>query len=224
MRIFTHTTGRTGTMWLAELFRLNTDWECHHERLAPTDYGIATPDIREMRCFNHYGKEAVEHFWRNKIMMMPGDYVETAHMLSKAGLHEFRELLGEHRIIHLHRPIGEVVRSMLRRGDYVSHGNHWLWYLDPDYPNNKVSSEPFKQYGPTGLCAWYYREMEARRPPDAITVSVKELNDPAKARDFLSLCGVEKNEPIIPQRANASHGELDPQLQNLIEEVSHIGH
>ena len=137
MKIFTHTTGRTGTAWLAELFRLNTDageWVIHHERLNWYDYGINTPDIRQMRGYNEHGYESVKSFWTAKLVKinkMSENYVETAHMLCKAGLIEACPMLGEHRIIRLWRPLEKVVTSMVKRGDYVGHGNHWFWYLDP---------------------------------------------------------------------------------------------
>jgi len=223
MKIFTHTTGRTGTMWLAQLFNLNTDWECHHERLGWMDYGLSTPDIRQMRGYNEAGPQAVEAFWKLKAESLPKNYVETTHTLCKAGLNAFRDLLGDHKIIHLYRPCEEVVASMAKRGDYLGHGNHWLWYLDPAYPRNLVDFTPFEKYGQLGLCAWYWHEMEARCPKDVISVRVKDLNDPDRAGEFLAECGVYVDHPVIPPRANESRlCEIDPEAMKIIQEVSNV--
>ena len=220
MKIFTHTTGRTGSAWLAELFRLNTDWECHHEQLSWYDYGVHTPDIRQMRGYNECGYRRVRGFWNNKITEMPENYVETAHMLCKAGLLEARPMLGEHRIIRLWRPLEKVVTSMVKRGDYVSHGNHWLWYLDPLYRDNFVDSEPFEQYGAVGLCAWYWHEMNARAPHDAIHFEVGK-SDP---KQLLIDCGVKTDKVVIPDRMNAGNtDELTVELKTIIKEVCEIG-
>lgn len=220
MKIFTHTTGRTGSAWLAELFRLNTDWECHHERLEWYDYGINTPDIRQMRAFNEHGVGHVTtSFWSRKINDMPENYVETAHMLCKAGLLEMRSSLGEHRIIRLWRPLEKVVTSMVKRGDYVGHGNHWLWYLDPEYPNNLVDSEPFKKYGAVGLCAWYWHEMNARAPCNSIHFEVGK-SDP---KQLLIDCGVKVDKLALPERMNASYNsEVPLELETIIAEVCEI--
>lgn len=223
MKIFTHTQGRTGTAWLAELFRANTDWECHHERLLPENYGIHTPDIREMRMANSYGGQSVTDFWERKASLLPENYVETAHMLSKAGIWCHRELFGEMQIIHLHRPCEEVVGSMVKRGDYVSHGNSWLWYLDPVYHLNIVDCKPFVDYGSVGMCAWYWAEMEARKPQEAITVSVKDLNDAQFAKRFLHKCGVDVEDVKIPEVRNASGKyDLSAELEQMIIDASAI--
>lgn len=223
MKIFTHTQGRTGTAWLAAFFKANTDWECHHERLLPENYGQHTPDIKHMRMNNCYGGPSVRDFWVRKAALLPENYVETAHMLNKAGLWYHKELFGDVKLIHLQRPCHEVVGSMIKRGDYISHGNHWLWYLDPDYHLNLVDPSPFLEYGPIGLCAWYWTEMEARVPEDAITVSVKDLNNVGPAVELLSKCGVSVDTPSIPNRRNASNGQnLSNEMQDLIMKVSAI--
>jgi len=225
MKIFTHTQGRTGTAFLAELFRVNTDWEVHHEHMKPEDYGVKTPDIRILRCYNTYDPETVRDFWQEKLMKLPRNYVETSHVLSKAGLNHFvGQYLTDYKIIHLHRPCDEVIGSMIKRGDYVGHGGHWLWHLDQFYPNNKLRfSDDFAMFGPIGACAWYWAEMELRKPDNAVTISVKDLNNSLKASDFLKECGVILDSPKIPQRKNASYaGPIHPDVQSAVNQAAEI--
>jgi hypothetical protein len=92
--VFTMTTGRSGTMYLARLLQLNLpDAECHHEIRGWDRFGIDTPDLSHMTLFNSQGNvERVKSFWRAKLARIaakPGEfYVETSHMLMKGGLIE----------------------------------------------------------------------------------------------------------------------------------------
>src|ERR1700674_19694 len=92
--IFTMTTGRSGTQYLAELLGHNLpDAECHHEFLQWDSFGVDTPDVSHMCLFNSKGNiEKVVAFWDQKLKRIAATphrfYVETSHMLMKAGLVE----------------------------------------------------------------------------------------------------------------------------------------
>src|SRR5689334_14667760 len=92
--IFTMTTGRSGTEFLTELLAANLpDADSNHEFRGWGDFGLRTPDVSHMTLFNSQGNvEKVQGFWRDKLSIVLGGqsrfYVETAHMLMKAGLVE----------------------------------------------------------------------------------------------------------------------------------------
>ncbi|HET9764809.1 MAG TPA: hypothetical protein VFR50_14905 [Casimicrobiaceae bacterium] len=62
--VFTLTTGRSGTQYLAELLRQNLpDAECYHEICGWDRFGVDTPDLSHMTLFNSQGNvESVQAF------------------------------------------------------------------------------------------------------------------------------------------------------------------
>ena len=169
--VFTMTTGRSGTAYLAQLLEQNLpDAESYHEILGWDRFGVDTPDVSHMTLFNSQGNvEKVQAFWRGKLARVAATprrfYVETSHLLMKAGLIENIDPLaarGTVRLIALERDIAATVLSFRRRLDFVNKGNWWMWYLDPHYPRNIVSPEPFADEGINGLCLWYIYEIRAR--------------------------------------------------------------
>ena len=207
--IFTITTGRSGTAFLAELLRVNLpDAEVHHEILRYDAFGVDTPDLSHRVQFNAFGNtEKVKAFWKqnlDRIAAKPvGVYAETSHQLAKAGLLENLATLADGRrvcIVLLRRDIVKVVGSLQSRYDLLNKGNMWLWYLDPDYPNKIVDATSFKSQGWSGICLWYvyemltraeyYRLLFADKPGfKFIEAQIDQLNDPAYVGDFLAELG-----------------------------------
>ena len=170
--LFTMTTGRSGTQYLTELLRRNLpDADCHHEILDWDRFGVDMPDLSTMMLFNAQGNVAkVREFWGKKlarIALTPRRfYVETSHMLMKAGLIENLAPLTEAGRVHLvmlERDPFATILSFLNRGDFASHGNQWIWYLDPRYPRNIVNALPaMERGGLSGVCLWYIAEIRVR--------------------------------------------------------------
>lgn len=169
--LFTLTTGRSGTRYLAELLQANLPGaECHHEICGWDRFGVDTPDISHMTLFNSQGNvEPVQAFWRSKLSSIAAtpraQYVETSHVLMKAGLVENLAPLTAQGIVHLvaleRDPYATIV-SFRNRFDFWDKANRWLWYLDPDYPRNLVPSRELFAKGINGLCLWYILEIRAR--------------------------------------------------------------
>ncbi|GAH10138.1 unnamed protein product, partial [marine sediment metagenome] len=67
--VFTITTGRSGTAYLAELLRLNTaSCEAHHELLGFEAFGVDTPDVSHLTLFNSQGNiKKIQAFWAQKL-------------------------------------------------------------------------------------------------------------------------------------------------------------
>lgn len=169
--IFTITTGRSGTSFLAKLLALNlNDAQVHHEQLGYGDWGVNTPDMSHLTTFNHIGCSShVRAFWTQKLFRLREldvrYYAETSHMLVNAGLMENLDDLteaGSVHLIYLKRDIAKTVISFINREDFLNSGNMWLWYLDPDYPNVIVSPKSFMNLGQLGFGLWYVIEMRVR--------------------------------------------------------------
>jgi len=169
--IFTLTTGRSGTRYLATLLRQNLpDAECHHEIHGWDRFGVDTPDVSHMTLFNSQGNvEKVRAFWRSKLQRIAATprrfYVETSHLLMKAGLVENLAPLtaeGTVHLIALERDPYATIVSFRNRFDFLGKASCWLWYLDPEYPRNLVPSQALVAHSLNGLCLWYILEVRAR--------------------------------------------------------------
>jgi len=169
--VFPITTGRSGTVYLSELLRINLDGaEVHHERLGYLQLGVDTPDASHFTTFNSAGNvDSVQAFWQQKLDRIAdssaGIYAECSHFLAKAGLVENLHRLqgrGSTHLILLKRDPKKVYFSLLNRFDFANYGFTWLFYLDPRYPNVIVDSKPFRPHGMVGAALWYVVEMLAR--------------------------------------------------------------
>ena len=103
--VFTLTAGRTGSLFLAQLFHDHFPGAaCFHEHLSYESFGLDTPDLSTLLLFNSVGNvPRVREFWKNKVKRMlnvnSSMYVETSHVLIKAGLVEnITELCQDHDI------------------------------------------------------------------------------------------------------------------------------
>ena len=173
--LFTLTAGRTGTASLAKLFETNCPAaECHHEIIGWDRFGLDSPDLSTMTLFNSQGNlPAVRDFWARKFARVAASpaalYVETSHVLMKAGLLENLALLlerlegpAELHFVELQRDLFDTVLSYRSRFDFTNKSMWWLWYLDPHYPRNIVEFGKLADFGLNGVCLWYLFEVRAR--------------------------------------------------------------
>jgi len=173
--LFTLTAGRTGTASLAKLFELNLPGaESHHEIIGWDAFGVDSPDLSTMTLFNSQGNvPAVRDFWARKFARVAASpaplYVETSHVLMKAGLLENLDLLlaavagpAEVHFVDLQRDLFDTVLSYRSRFDFTNKSMWWLWYLDPHYPRNIVEFGQLADFGLNGVCLWYVFEVRAR--------------------------------------------------------------
>ena len=243
--VFTMTAGRTGSGFLAELFRRNVpDAAVVHEHLDWRAFGTRTPDVSHLVRFNNEGfSDHVRQFWARKLSGIVATgvsaYVETSHVLMKAGLIEgLLELEGDHEI-HLVAQRRERVPTLVsyhRRFDFVNLGNRYLWYLDPSYRCNLVNPAPFLDYGVHGIRLWYLLEMEARtawytgRLADVPNVTVHTTNlahvtQPDGARGLVRAVMGDERVVSVPSKVNANPtsplpGGLEGQLEAMVSRIS----
>ncbi|WP_298495922.1 hypothetical protein [uncultured Maritimibacter sp.] len=172
--VFPLTTGRSGTVFLTELLRLNWQTnarrEVHHEKLSYTSLGFETPDASHFTYFNSVGNHPhVQGFWSQKWdRLLASDtthYAEISHFLFKAGLVENIEPLtqaGEVHLVILTRDAFKIQWSYVNRFEFANFGYTWLFALDPRYPNTIIKNGPFAEHGVAGNALWYVHEVFAR--------------------------------------------------------------
>lgn len=223
--IFTITTGRSGTAFLADFLAQNLqDARVFHERTAPGTFGVDTPDASDLMQFNNFGlTQKVRAFWKRKlrrVLAEPGTvYVETAHQLLKAGLVENLDLLPDGvnvELIDLQRDVQKTALSLFNRREFENFGWTWLWWLDPRWQNKIVPSQRLLQFGPAGCALWYVMEIRARAAyyqelirslPGCriIGTSAKALSEQKSAREFLCTLLQKSVEQVrIPEPKNAT--------------------
>lgn len=168
--IYSISTGRCGTMFLANLIRANLrEAAVHHERLGFLNFGVHTPDLSHMTTFNSVGNVAhIREFWQRKLGYDQAEgapvYVEMSHVLAKAGLFENLDLIDKDRVVDiivLSRPIEDIVWSFVNHFDFVSFGFMWPFTLDPTYPNTILKLRP-EHFNPVRVAHWYVCEMWVR--------------------------------------------------------------
>lgn len=222
--VFTLSAGRTGTGFLAELFRRNLPGaEVHHEHLQWQAFGERTPDVSHLVRFNNEGfTQYVGAFWDRKlrgILSSGADcYVETSHVLMKAGLVEALLSLPETHEIHLisqSRNFVPTLASYAQRFDFINLGNRYLWYLDPSYRCNLVNPAPLLDHGVVGIRLWYLLEIEARaawyraRLADRPNITVhrttlETVTTPDGATALLSAVTGQDARASVPTKINAT--------------------
>lgn len=240
--VFPLTTGRSGTAFLARLFKENlNDAEVHHERTGYQAFGRETPDASHFTLYNSRGNtREVQDFWRLKAASCrygPGaSYVEVSHFLARAGLLDNLDAFGDGadvHIVHLTRDMADTAWSFANRFDFANTGFTWLFYLDPRYPKNLVSPKPFAKYGVLGSCVWYVHEMRARaayyekrygkrKNLTFHEIDLKELATEDGARRLLSAIDPEGDYAKIkmPAKANVTkHFPLPQKARDKIEAI-----
>lgn len=244
--VFTMTAGRTGTRFLAQLIGDNApDAEVHHERIGFGDFGVHAPDVSLLHEFNCRGvTEPVRRFWHGKFAsILDGQapvYVETSHVLMKAGLVEQVAALAPQHTVHLiilQRDPLDVLTSYHRRGDFGGAANTWLWYLDPAYGQNRM------RFGvPEGIHPliakrhWYLLEIAVRAEIYAAEladragihvhrVQLEHLNEATAAADFLQRLGIEVSANTVrigpAQNTSKQHGAIPEGVQRQLQLCAH---
>lgn len=229
--IFTLTSGRSGSAWLAKFLETNLGFPVVHEPLGIDDFGNTMPDIRTMRAFNCRGMdEVVRGFWERKFSHIPEDkpYAETNHTLGKCGLIEAlteTPLRERAKVIVLRRDLAKQAVSYIGRHDFSNITLSWQWYLDHQYPNHITNAAPFLQMGTSGLALWYSLEMECRQAYymrqyadviDFVPARLEEATKPEGASALLGALGHDA-EPILPPKANATR---QPRNTTLLAEMN----
>ncbi len=216
--VFTITTGRSGSAYLAELLGSNLeDAAVFHERTGWLNFGVVTPDLSDFTVFNSVGNvPKVQAFWKRKLDRdLAGPkrvHAEASHLLAKAGLLENIGLLTGQgatvEVIILQRDVLATLWSFYNRFDFVNNGLSWAFYLDLNYPNVIVDGAPFRSQGVAGRALWYIIEMRVRAAyyrhllADHAglrfhTVDLKEIADQKGAQALFDAMELAPTKPVV---------------------------
>jgi hypothetical protein len=188
--IFTVTTGRSGTDYLARMLGCVPGVASRHE--ARPNFVWAMRDVQN-------DPELGRRFWVEQklpaIEAASGSvYSETSHVVCKGFLEPLLELGHRPDLILLWRPHREVAMSMYRLGTIPGRTPKGLkWYLQPDDPG-VLALPGWQQLHDYQICYWYCLEIERRRQMyermiselggRAVSISLAEL---ATFRGFMRL-------------------------------------
>ncbi len=226
--IYSITTGRSGSAFLTQLLEQNTyDSAVYHERTSWQLFGEVTPDLSHTLLYNSAGNvERVQAFWDKKFRLdslhNQSTYIETSHLLSKAGLCENLPKLATRaskiHLIVLKRDIFKIAWSLFNRHDFANAGATWIFYLDPRTPNTILNSDAFTDYGQLGCALWYVYEIFTRAeyyklllaPEKNIIfhdVYLEDLLRPNRAVKLLNALGFNTTEASLkmPPKVNQQH-------------------
>lgn len=157
--VFTVTTGRSGTGFLAEILSFLPRVTCHHE---------AEPDFVEVfRSSLQQPSLAKEFLCEKKLPQIISDsrpvYVETSHLVCKGFLEPLLELGGKPDLILLSRPHREVALSLYQLDTIPGRTDKALrYYLSPNDPG-VLPLPKWESLHDYQLCYWYCLEIERRR-------------------------------------------------------------
>ena len=169
--VYTISTGRSGTAFLAEFLRANLPGATvHHERTNFTQMGKITPEASQFMLFNNVGNvPELQAFWKRRLAADAADeadiFVETSHFNARGGMLENLDQRPDDTrvvVVAQSRDMLPTVWSLHNRCDFRNNGFTWLFALDPRWRNVIVRSKEFGRWGMAGSAMWYVIEMQTR--------------------------------------------------------------
>lgn len=156
--IFTITTGRSGTAYLARILSFVPNVVAYHEPF---------PRFNEVVRQVQQNPQIALDFWINKKLPkiaeeMQPIYIETSHLICKGFLEPLLEIGIVPDLIFLKRAHREVAESMYRLGSIPGRTELGLeWYISPD-DNCVLPLKNWQNLHDYQLCYWYCLEIEKR--------------------------------------------------------------
>lgn len=193
MKIFVASCGRSGTRFMAEVFRALTDIQSYHERW-PKCINVMMEDIN-----NHNGtmKPETERLLDMKVQNIRknskgGDYFESSHTFIKSFCPKILSSFDDTYCIYLERPLNDVLMS------YAQRGRRSRFPLDfqllPHWRGNVLRIDaPMGFYG---IVAWNWFEVKARygllkdQFNDTYEFDFRLLNDPSEWKRLFKKFGI----------------------------------
>lgn len=161
--IFTVTSGRSGTSYLAYLLGLLKNINCFHES-EPNFVKV----MRQSQGDSTFAKKFLIEEKIPKILKVKNKsiYVETSHLFCKGFLENWLAIENNivPDIILLDRDIREVSLSLLKLNTIPGKTSEGLkWYLSPSDKYNLTRLPNWENYSDYQLCYWYCLEIEERK-------------------------------------------------------------
>ena len=158
--LFTITTGRSGTEWLARVLGLFSDVRAEHE-----------PKPRFSSCFRAVvaAPQVAREFWEKEKLprlarVTKPIYAETSHLACKGFLECLPALGVVPELVHLRRDPRAVARSLWSLESIPGRSLRGVrYYLSPWDPNHlPVEPSRAERWSDYQLCYWYCLEIDAR--------------------------------------------------------------
>ena len=156
--IFTITTGRSGTGYLAEVLRNIPDVQSYHE---------PEPRFSDVMRSVQADKTVAVKFWMNKKLPEIASkkapiYIETSHLFCKGFIEPLLDMGIVPDLIILSRPERDVAKSMLRLDTIPGRTEKGLrYYLSPEDPG-VLPLPHWQSLHDYQLCYWYCLEIKRR--------------------------------------------------------------
>ena len=156
--IFTITTGRSGTGYLAEVLQNIPDVQSYHE---------PEPKFSNVMRSVQEDKTVAVKFWINKKLPQIANeeapiYIETSHLFCKGFIEPLLDMNIIPDLIILRRPERDVAKSMLRLGTIPGRTEKGLkYYLSPEDPG-VLPLPNWQILHDYQLCYWYCLEIKRR--------------------------------------------------------------
>ena len=156
--IFTVTTGRSGTAYLAAVFGYMKGLRSYHE--PPPEY------VKVLRDVQRNPSLATRFLIEEKLPVIAKNpasvYVETSHLACKGFLEPLLELGILPDIVIHRRPMRDIAKSLYKHDVIPGRAEKaLLFYLTPDDPN-VIGLDGWKEMADYQLCYWYCLEIERR--------------------------------------------------------------
>jgi len=223
--LFTLSTGKCGTSYLATMLKANIPQATTmHEYHSLDEIGYGRPDIKTMIAYNTKGNiDEVQDYWQQKWQTISTGtaplYAETSHILMNVGLVENAAQLiqpeDEVHFVTLTRNIYDILVSLHNKKDLITGLNSLFWYLHPHYTKLFISPEKYSNFSLFGRRLWYIHEICTRAAYYQLkyanipqfhfhTITLDELNDREFVASFLEKIGhgVAVDRVFIPERQN----------------------
>lgn len=154
--IFTLSTGRCGTMWLAQVLNtVNDVWAAHEPY----------PNFVNM----HRKPYKKRRFWLKKIKIPHIEgvyqqaYIETSNLVNQGFIEPLWKLGVEFELIYIKRDLQQVALSQFRRGAIPGRSKvNKTWGLQPENPNNRLTVKNYSHWTDYTCCLWHAMEKTAR--------------------------------------------------------------
>lgn len=232
--IFTITTGRSGTGYLAQALSSIPGVTSYHE---------PEPKFSDIMYKVQYNKDFAYDFWNSQklpriVEELNNIYIETSHLFCKGFIEPLIDLGIVPDVIILRRPIREVAISLYRINAIPGRTTEGLRFLlSPEYPH--VLPLPYWQIlHDYQLCFWYCLEIERRitkysallndRGSHIVETSLQEIITPEGIRKLVTALSLPMPVDILDysERINTKSGikskynrTIPPNIDELEDEV-----
>jgi hypothetical protein len=194
--IFTITTGRSGTKYLANLFRVAKNAESFHEPLNEIQYLRQIQKTGDTSIAKKFVLDEKIKFIGMTVKNNDKVYIETSHLICKGYLEYLIEYYKNHKIIYLQRDIKNTAKSLYKHKsitqELINNSKARSYYRFPTdvICNFKLPLFVINSLSDFELCVWYIFEIHLiyekliKKKERIHVVQLENLNTVENVRDL----------------------------------------